>query len=252
MIDKTDKTDKAIKAAILRKIVALCGTVDTGSLPVLNAGHSDATLIAWTADILASARHRLRRDNGIDIRWVGGPTINTWTHGNSNYTYYPTEYACILAALEATKPVEKPKEPAEPKERYTVHDGTIFEVLHAHALSLEEVVALLNAAPATVSGDGDGDCVTRHNEHYPLGWKHATIHLHPESGTMHSDGDHSVREWIQDRIKNAAPATVVIDAIHREARAEVRDEAAKEIEKYTPYNYDRSLRLKAAAERSNP
>jgi len=37
-------------------------------------------------------------------------------------------------------------------------------------------------------------------EAYPPGWKHCTIHLNPETGEMHSDGDHSVREWIQDRL----------------------------------------------------
>jgi len=38
------------------------------------------------------------------------------------------------------------------------------------------------------------------NESYPSTWKHATIHLDPVSGEMHSDGDHSVRHWIEDRL----------------------------------------------------
>jgi len=37
-------------------------------------------------------------------------------------------------------------------------------------------------------------------EGYPSSWKHATIHLDPESGEMHSDGDHSVRHWIAERL----------------------------------------------------
>jgi hypothetical protein len=38
------------------------------------------------------------------------------------------------------------------------------------------------------------------NEGYPPNWKHAVIHLNPETGEMHSDGDHSVRAWIQARL----------------------------------------------------
>ena len=34
-------------------------------------------------------------------------------------------------------------------------------------------------------------------EGYPKNWKHCVIHLNPETGEMHSDGDHSVRGWIQ-------------------------------------------------------
>lgn len=35
------------------------------------------------------------------------------------------------------------------------------------------------------------------NEAYPDGWLHCVIHLNPETGEMHSDGDHRVREWIE-------------------------------------------------------
>jgi len=38
-------------------------------------------------------------------------------------------------------------------------------------------------------------------EEYPNSWQHCMIHLNPETGEMHSDGDHHVREWIQDRLK---------------------------------------------------
>jgi hypothetical protein len=41
------------------------------------------------------------------------------------------------------------------------------------------------------------------NEKYPPNWKHCLIHLNPDTGEMHSDGDHSVREWIQDKIRAA-------------------------------------------------
>lgn len=38
-------------------------------------------------------------------------------------------------------------------------------------------------------------------EQYPKEWQHAIIHLNPATGEMHSDGDHRVREWLQDKIK---------------------------------------------------
>jgi len=37
-------------------------------------------------------------------------------------------------------------------------------------------------------------------ESYPAPWIHATIHLNPVSGEMHSDGNHEVRRWIQEKI----------------------------------------------------
>lgn len=45
-------------------------------------------------------------------------------------------------------------------------------------------------------------------ESYPKNWKHCMIHLDPDTGEMHSDGDHSVREWIQDRMID--PKTAVV------------------------------------------
>lgn len=38
------------------------------------------------------------------------------------------------------------------------------------------------------------------NEGYPKNWKHCIIHLNPETGEMHSDGDHTVREYIEQKI----------------------------------------------------
>lgn len=38
-------------------------------------------------------------------------------------------------------------------------------------------------------------------ESYPAGWWHCTIHLNPETGEMHSDGDHRVRHWLEARLK---------------------------------------------------
>jgi hypothetical protein len=37
-------------------------------------------------------------------------------------------------------------------------------------------------------------------ESYPPDWWHATIHLHPSTGEMHSDGDHRVRQWLEARL----------------------------------------------------
>ena len=53
-------------------------------------------------------------------------------------------------------------------------------------------------------------------EAYPEGWKHATIHLHPATGEMHSDGDHSVREWIERALGDNKMA--VVKELHAEAR----------------------------------
>ena len=37
-------------------------------------------------------------------------------------------------------------------------------------------------------------------ESYPEPWIHATIHLNPITGEMHSDGNHEVRHWIKRKI----------------------------------------------------
>jgi hypothetical protein len=39
------------------------------------------------------------------------------------------------------------------------------------------------------------------NETYPDGWLHATIHLNPETGEIHSDGDHRIRFWLLAHLK---------------------------------------------------
>jgi hypothetical protein len=42
------------------------------------------------------------------------------------------------------------------------------------------------------------------NETYTKEWKHATIHLNPETGEIHSDGDDGfIRKWIIDKIDNS-------------------------------------------------
>lgn len=38
-------------------------------------------------------------------------------------------------------------------------------------------------------------------ESYPTGWLHATLHLNPATGELHSDGNHDVRLWIEKRMK---------------------------------------------------
>ena len=45
-------------------------------------------------------------------------------------------------------------------------------------------------------------CRSPASEGYPEGWWHCMIHLNPETGEMHSDGDHRVRTWIQDKLAN--------------------------------------------------
>lgn len=38
------------------------------------------------------------------------------------------------------------------------------------------------------------------SEGYPDGWWHATVHLNPETGEIHTDGDHRVRFWLLERL----------------------------------------------------
>jgi hypothetical protein len=55
---------------------------------------------------------------------------------------------------------------------------------------------------AASEGTGGSPCSPA-CEGYPKGWWHCTIHLNPETGEMHSDGDHRVRSWIQEKLANA-------------------------------------------------
>lgn len=51
-------------------------------------------------------------------------------------------------------------------------------------------------------GESSGEGVKVGNcEGYPSFWQHATIHLNPQTGEMHSEGDHSVRTWLERRLK---------------------------------------------------
>lgn len=50
--------------------------------------------------------------------------------------------------------------------------------------------------------DKDSLEVPTPNETYLPGWISCQIHLNPESGKMHSDGDHRVRQWIESNISN--------------------------------------------------
>ena len=48
-------------------------------------------------------------------------------------------------------------------------------------------------------------------EGYPSHWKHARIHLDPDTGELHSEGDHSVREWIERRVADCKSAKRACD-----------------------------------------
>lgn len=69
--------------------------------------------------------------------------------------------------------------------------------------------------------------MSKDKEDYPDHWQHCMIHLNPKTGEMHSDGDHRVREWIQNNLRgktdqpNLGLATNedLIDELH--ARIEV-------------------------------
>ena len=54
---------------------------------------------------------------------------------------------------------------------------------------------------AASEGTSESPCSPA-SEGYPEGWWHCMIHLNPETGEMHSDGDHRVRTWIQDKLAN--------------------------------------------------
>ena len=56
---------------------------------------------------------------------------------------------------------------------------------------------------AASEGTSESPCSPA-SEGYPEGWWHCMIHLNPETGEMHSDGDHRVRTWIQDKLANVA------------------------------------------------
>ncbi|MDY6893917.1 MAG: hypothetical protein SVO01_00640 [Thermotogota bacterium] len=45
----------------------------------------------------------------------------------------------------------------------------------------------------------------KQSESYPEPWMNCLIYLNPETGEMHSYGDHRVREWIQSQIINNHP-----------------------------------------------
>jgi len=69
------------------------------------------------------------------------------------------------------------------------------------------------AKNAASEGTSESPCSPA-SEGYPEGWWHCTIHLNPETGEMHSDGDHRVRTWIQDKLANARPhAEAVADSV---------------------------------------
>ncbi len=56
--------------------------------------------------------------------------------------------------------------------------------------------------PKQPQGDTyEGMPIPSQGEGYPPNWKHCLIHLNPETGEMHSDGDHFVRYWIQEKLQ---------------------------------------------------
>jgi hypothetical protein len=66
-------------------------------------------------------------------------------------------------------------------------------IMHAHY----DVIKIVDGIAAII-GDDEANCSA--NESYPSNWQHCAIHLNPETGEMHSDGDHRVREWIEHNI----------------------------------------------------
>lgn len=79
----------------------------------------------------------------------------------------------------------------------------------------------INDAGQTV---GEGQVSDDQSEGYPKGWLHAKIHLNPDTGEMHSDGDHRVRTWIQGRIAN----TTILESQLQEEQMQRRDAEREE------------------------
>ncbi len=73
-----------------------------------------------------------------------------------------------------------------------------------------------------VLGDGDGTEYDGPQEGYPSGWQHCTIHLNPITGEMHSDGDHRVRIWIQQKLSAAGVIPQQNDELIRLIDAEIK------------------------------
>jgi len=110
--------------------------------------------------------------------------------------------------MESTKQTEKARqearEMAEQMElmqlfNVVVHNktrnGVLEKVLEERVFNLSELETGLNTSAKSKKGEG-----------YPPNWKHCTIHLNPETGEMHSGGDHSVRDWIEKRMSDLQSA----------------------------------------------
>jgi len=74
------------------------------------------------------------------------------------------------------------------------------------------------------------------NEGYPSNWKHCMIHLNPGTGEMHSDGDHSVREWIEIKLKTKTDKANLELATNEDLLNELK----KRIEVHGNLNYKRT------------
>ena len=70
-------------------------------------------------------------------------------------------------------------------------------------------------------------------EIYPMEWKHSIIHLNPETGEMHSDGDPFVRKWIRNKLKGRTDKANLGLATN----AELLDELRVRTEIYGNLNY---------------
>ncbi len=56
-------------------------------------------------------------------------------------------------------------------------------------------------------------------EGYPPTWWHATIHLDPKTGAMHSDGDHRVRHYVQAQLASFAAENARLKAVLEDVHA---------------------------------
>ena len=140
-------------AETLRKIVELCGPIPIPAGAAVGANEADGFYLMWADHIIAHARRVLRDTRGVDVCFSTSRSPQWFActaDCRTELAAGPTEPDAILAALEATIPVE-------PKERYTLilHPYESWYVISEDgvAQTAAQAIALLNAAPAPVDID---------------------------------------------------------------------------------------------------
>ena len=75
------------------------------------------------------------------------------------------------------------------------------------ALELAQLTTFKDGCKAMAKAyDGLLEDETKDKESYPEPWMSCNIHLNPETGEMHSDGNHEVRHWLEARLVRVMPS----------------------------------------------